>query len=164
MQAIRLQSLISGYTGRPAVVSAMLNSESGRCIVGRLDHVLVDDFTPDSGCVLITDDRRLDDIDYFFHEEQIVPAISSFFRMQNNGLLEMRSSVQSCNPSNAIEREGIVNGKTAYRVMPSISNEQIASLAIISFSESNQETEQALDFMDDFSEIDSVLSGMISTI
>ena len=154
---IRLQASIMGYTGKPATVYAMYDQESGHCIIGKIGKGKA---TLESGSVLIVDNTKTNADDYYL-EDSITQSIHDFFTLKAETRLNIRDNVRIADPSGAIEFDGVKSGKKDYRILPSISNAQVATLAVCRYIQKSTVIEDSIDFMD---ELMALSSGSVVTI
>lgn len=143
---VRLQSLVSGFTGKPVMVYAIYDTELEKCIIGKIGRSTAEKM---SGAVLISDTETAY-VDDKYEDTDITPSINDYYALLKRGALIIKENVQESDPQSAIEFEGITNGKKDYRVMPSIRNSQVAVLAICRHIQKSKKAEQAIQFMDDF--------------
>jgi len=143
---LRLQARISGYSGKPVTVYAIYDSESHTCIIGKIGAA---NAPKQSGGILIAD-TEINERDDIYAESDILPSITDFYDMHKAGEIQIRDSVMAADPRAAIEFDGIKNGSKEYRVMPTVTNSQIATLSIARHIRKSLKIEDSLSMLDGF--------------
>lgn len=146
-----IQARMVGFSSKPVTVYAFHSSEDDICIVGKVGKgsAKIDD-----DCIFITDstDPTLS-ADLVYKEDDINQSISDFFTLIRQGNLTIKESVRIADPNNAIEFDGIRNGKKDYRVLPATSNAQIGVLAICLYLTKQKQMSQVIDFTEDLADL-----------
>lgn len=156
---VRLQASIRGFTGKAAMVYAMYDTESDTCIIGKVGGASA---KKEDGSVMISDaESREYVVDDYYLESDIAPSMTDFHNLYNAGRVIISSKVRVADPTSHIEFEGLNAGKKEYRVMPTISNAQVAVMAIARYILKAKKIEQVIKFSDDFN---ALLNGEAITV
>lgn len=143
---LRLQARISGYSGKSVTVYATYDTELRLCIIGKIGAA---NASKQPGGILIAD-AEINDRDDVYDESDILPSITAFYDMHKASEIQIRDSVMAADPRAAIEFDGIKNGSKEYRVMPTVTNAQIATLAIARHIRKSLKIEDSLSMLDGF--------------
>ena len=155
---LRIQSQIRSYKGKASTVFAFYDDDTGKLIVGKEMGFFAG---RKKGIDVLISDSDVEQRDSLFSDDKMMPAVTAFYLMSSDNSIQIDASVMRCNPEAAIEFEGIVNGKKTYRIMPEISNAQVATLAISHYVQSSRLIDDTLIMADTMSKL---LSGKSITI
>lgn len=154
---MKIQASIVGYHGEAVCVQSFWHEATRLLIIKQAAQYTEDRL---DGCAIVAN-SDVPGRDARFGEDVLAEAIEAFFVLNSQGQLVFEDGLDRVNPMNAIESDAItVNGKS-YRLMPEISNGQVAVLATAWYAGKGRSIERALSFGD---ELFSLSVGDILTI
>lgn len=109
---------------------------------------------------VVINDPRLGDYDVVLEEDHIRDAIGAYFSIQSSGLLKLTREVERHAPQSAIEHDGIDDKGTKYRVSPSITNGQMAVIALCWLAKRQDSVEAQLGGFDELPGLDVLTIGL----
>jgi hypothetical protein len=114
---------VAGYMGEPVSLYAAFDHESDMLLINESrSH----DASEAPGLLRITNMSRDATYDLLLSEDDLQEAIKAFFEADSLGLMVLDDAVKRHNPANKIERDGIKESGTVYRIAPEMSNAQVA--------------------------------------
>lgn len=152
---MRIQASIIGYAGKPATVLATFVDGVvfvAKSVKHRAERV--------SDSVLISN-AELPALEFRLVEADLGKAIEAFSHLRSSGCLSMADTVQACDPSGAIEQDGITETGRKMRISPDIKNEQIAVLAIALYASRAATNNKVMNMLD---ELENIMAGGVLTI
>ena len=160
---IQIQANIGGFAGKPAIVFAALDEDTGILVIA----AAVEKAPRREGCFLISNEIRADR-DSLFHDADLKQAIGAYYAIKGrvagdgrSACLRFSERAMRAEPSGAIESDGVDMSGPLYRVSPEASNGQIAALAICAYAERYGAVNDVVDMADDLLNL---LSGQAVTI
>ncbi|MDF0506513.1 hypothetical protein POK33_37810 [Burkholderia cenocepacia] len=127
MKQIRVQAIISGYQGPAVNLVGAMDAETGLFIIAREQGF--DERIP--GALVVSNQSRMEDRDRLFDEDKLQRAIHLYFGMKGQGLIELLPVVTKHDPGARIEPDSMNERGTRYRLMPELSNGNVAVLAMV---------------------------------
>ena len=148
---MKIQSSIAGYHGQPVTLIAVLEEDTGVLVVAAQEPFSelrkADDFA-------VVSNLDLEGVDFRFTDDMMREAITSFFELKNQGLIDILDAVARFDPENRVERQGMDANGTKYAVSPDTDCGQIGVLAMTMFAvkqrgirQTIESTEEFLDFL-----------------
>lgn len=167
MPTISLQATIGGLSAN--------STEAGRTLFGALDTavgLLMIDMerevvpgTPERrlpGCAVLTNNPRAPDYDAMFTDEDIRDAINDYYGFTGRGLLSLQPAVARFDPASAIEPDGIDERGRKYRIGQSMTNGQMAVIAMCWLAMRQESMALQGDYFRDLQELQVMTVGMPS--
>jgi len=146
---VRLQAEVTGYGGPAANLLGALDADSGLLIVAkelkfgeRLD-----------GTMVTSNDPRSERRDRLFTEDDLQDAIRLFFRAQSTAMIELLSPVTKHEVAHKIEKNGVDENGTKYRLSPDITNGNVAVLALVAMADRAYKAQSATDFSQELADL-----------
>lgn len=152
---MRLQACISGYVGKSATVLATYVDGVvfvAKSVAYRTQRV--------SDSVLIAN-TELPAMEFRLDEADLGKAIEAFSQLKNSGMLSFDPAAQACDPSGAIEQDGITENGRKMRISPDIKNEQIAVLALCLYARRAATNDKVMSML---GELETIMAGGVMTI
>lgn len=131
MTTILMQSEITGYQGAAVNLLAALDSESGLVIVSK-------ELSPGerkAGAMIVSNDPRSETRDRLYTEDYFSDSIRSYFRSASSKMIELMPAVSKHDPKQYIETNGMGENGIRYRLNESVSNGNVAVLALVHSAE-----------------------------
>jgi hypothetical protein len=144
--AVKLRVNIAGFAGKPVSLFAAYDPGTDILLVAREVEY---EGGAREGFLKITNQARDDEHDAVFTEDETREAISAYFELDALKLLTLGDKVQRCNPANKIERDGMDERGTKYRIAPDINNSQVAVLVAAYYAGKQRGMRASQDFMDE---------------
>lgn len=148
---IKIQCSIIGFDNHPATVFSVYEPESKVLAVARIEAY---QRKRQKGFMVITNDTGIDR-DSLFTEQDLKPAINAYFSMIGGVAIDGKSSRlkfsdTAVRSTPTIEKDGVDESGTKYRISEGVTCSQIAVLATSLYCGTRAESiESALNFMDD---------------
>lgn len=152
---MRIQACISGYGGKLATVLATYVDGVvfvAKSVSYRTERV--------SDSVLVSN-TELPAMEFRLTEADLGKAIEAFNQLRNSGLLRIDQAAQACDPSGAIEQDGITETGRKMRISPDIKNGQVAVLAICLYSTRAATNAKVMSML---GELEGIMAGGVMTI
>jgi hypothetical protein len=122
-EAVVIRVNVAGYQGEPVSLFAAYDDESDVLLVQQSKP---HDASEAPGLLRITNVPRDAFYDALVTEDDLQEAIRAFFESDSMGLLVLDEAVRRHNPANKIERDGVKESGTVYRISPDMTNAQVA--------------------------------------
>ena len=145
-QSTLLRINCAGYKGKAASVFCAIDRGTGVLAVARESDL---ELTDRNGFLRVSNVTRDEFVDLLFTEESLRDAIAAYFELQSLGLLRISERVGRISPDSRIERDGVDERGTKYRLSSDISSGQVAVLIASWVAKSQRDAESALEFADD---------------
>lgn len=133
----QIQANITGYEGAACSLFAAYDEHTRILVMGALGE-----YRPQrrEGCLVITNMGE-NERDAFFSEAQLSDAIRAFYLLRSSQAADNKSPrlifndrAMRAHPESVIERDGMDERGTKYRIAEGITNAQIAALAICHYA------------------------------
>lgn len=141
---------ISGYTGLPVSLLAMLDHASGVLAIAKEIRFREE---REEGFAFVTN-TRAPAYDCLFKEDQLAGAITVYKESEGSGVVALSESVAKFRPR--VDSDGVNEHGQKWRLHPDMSNGEVAVLALVHFMEQQRRIQGALDAMDDLMDLVSI--------
>lgn len=138
---------IAGYGERPASVFGAYDPVTGVLAIAR-EGAMESDERP--GMLRVTNGQTDEWADATFTEEHMREAIQAYFDLQSRRLIIITPKAARVTPDSRIERDGMDDRGTKYRINPDITCGQVAVLVAAWFANIQRSAGKVSDAMEEF--------------
>jgi hypothetical protein len=122
---IYIRVTCAGYGGKPSSLMCAMDPDTHILSVAQERSAETKDRP---GFLRVTNNEHDPHRDALFTEEEFQEAIRAYFELSSLGLLVIAPTAQRADPQSKIERDGVSEGGTKYRLSPDITCAQVATL------------------------------------
>ncbi|HEX8590624.1 hypothetical protein [Pseudomonas sp.] len=126
---------VSGYEGQPTTIVGGLDEETNILVIAGRMKTFQTARIKGREDISVVSNLGLPDVDFQFRDEHMREAIIAY---QNRTLLNtitLDPALKQLDPRSVFEKDDIKEGKQTYRILPTISNGQLAVLIACGFCE-----------------------------
>lgn len=152
---MKIQASIAGFTGQPTTLIANLDDSTGVLVIVKELKYREERAATD---VALISNLDLPDLDMRFSDENLQTAIRSFFTRTAQHTLDVMTEAQRHNPATQIERGEVDESGQRYRIASTVTNGQMAVLAIVHMVEKSASFRSAVNMQDELADFYRVIS------
>lgn len=145
--AMKMRVNIAGFAGKPVSLFAAYDPKTDMLLVAREGEY---EGGQREGFLKVTNQSRDEFHDAIFTDDETNEAIRAYFDLESLRLITLGAQVQRANPSAKIERDGMDENGTKYRVAPDIGCLQVAVLVAAYYAGKQRGISAMQDAMDEF--------------
>jgi hypothetical protein len=143
-EAVKMRVNVAGFLGNAVSMMCAFDAATDVLLVARAAEYEAGDRP---GFLRITTQDNDAHFDAVFPEDDMRDAITAYFGLDSQGLINLTDSVRQHEPKNRIERNGIDDHGPVYRINPDITNGQIAVLIASYYAKKQRSVSAVTSFM-----------------
>lgn len=155
----KIQANIKGFHGKPNSVFGALDLDTGILVISKIS---LKPLPRVKDCLLITNDSK-EDHDSVFDEKELNQAINAYYKLKGSvatdgvtSCLAFSDKARGADLGTGIEIDGVGNKGMEYRISQSITNSQVAVLAMCAYADKQRSIGEAVEMVDT---IDMLMKG-----